>query len=139
MRAVDTNILIYAFFEDSPFHEQSKAAISALALGQAPWAIPWPCIHEFFGVVTNMVFAIQPARAMAQIDAWLESPSLLLLGETSGHWHQLSSLLKTSKIAGSAVHDAKIAAICIAHGVSELLTLDRDFSSFPELKVLSVR
>ncbi len=33
-----------------------------------------------------------------------------------------------------AVHDARIAAICLAHGVSELWTADRDFSRFPELK-----
>ena len=29
---------------------------------------------------------------------------------------------------------SRIAAICIAHGVEELLTRDRDFSLFPELR-----
>ena len=29
--------------------------------------------------------------------------------------------------------DARIAAICVAHGVEALLTRDRDFSLFPEL------
>lgn len=32
------------------------------------------------------------------------------------------------------VHDARIAAICLAHGVDELLTADRDFSYFPDLR-----
>jgi len=32
------------------------------------------------------------------------------------------------------VHDARVAAICLAHGVRELLTADRDFSLFPELR-----
>ena len=32
------------------------------------------------------------------------------------------------------VHDARIAAICVAHGVEELYTRDRDFSIFPELR-----
>lgn len=40
----------------------------------------------------------------------------------------------TARIAGPAVHDARIAAICLQHGVSELLSADRDFSRFPELK-----
>jgi len=31
------------------------------------------------------------------------------------------------------VHDAHIAALCIEHGVSELLTGDRDFCRFPGL------
>ena len=30
------------------------------------------------------------------------------------------------------VHDARIAAICVAHGVKTLLARDRDFSLFPE-------
>jgi predicted nucleic acid-binding protein len=32
------------------------------------------------------------------------------------------------------VHDARIVAICLHHGVSELWTADRDFSRFPSLK-----
>lgn len=33
------------------------------------------------------------------------------------------------------VHDARIAALCLAHGIIEaLLTRDRDFSLFPELR-----
>jgi uncharacterized protein len=31
------------------------------------------------------------------------------------------------------VHDARIAAVCLASGVRELRTLDRDFSRFPAL------
>jgi predicted nucleic acid-binding protein len=31
------------------------------------------------------------------------------------------------------VHDARVAAICIAHGVNEFWTVDRDFSRFPDL------
>jgi predicted nucleic acid-binding protein len=34
-----------------------------------------------------------------------------------------------------AIHDARIAAICLQHGVSELWTADRDFSRFPKVKV----
>ncbi|MBK8458188.1 MAG: hypothetical protein IPL47_14680 [Phyllobacteriaceae bacterium] len=37
-------------------------------------------------------------------------------------------------IAGGQVHDARIAAICIGHGVSARWTADRDFSRFPALK-----
>ena len=33
------------------------------------------------------------------------------------------------------VHDARIAAICLAHGVRELLSRDRDFGLFEKLAV----
>ena len=39
-----------------------------------------------------------------------------------------------NRIAGGRVHDARIAAVCLNHRVSELWTADRDFSLFPELK-----
>ena len=37
------------------------------------------------------------------------------------------------RIAGAIVHDARIAAVCVVHGVEALLTRDRDFSMFPQL------
>ena len=141
MRAVDANVLIYAFFTDSPFHKQSAAAVRSLAEGRAPWAIPWPCIHEFYAVVTNPKLFSDPSlppRARAQITGWLASPSLQLLAETSDHWATLENLLTADDVSGPIVHDAKIAAICLSHRVTELLTLDRDFRRFPALKVRSV-
>ena len=53
MIAVDTNILVYAHREDSPWHEAAYARIVQLAEGNSPWAIPWPCLHEFFAIVTH--------------------------------------------------------------------------------------
>jgi predicted nucleic acid-binding protein len=42
-------------------------------------------------------------------------------------------LLAAGQIVGGRTHDARIAAICIQHGVRELWSADRDFSRFPEL------
>ncbi len=53
MIAVDTNILVYAHREESPFHEKAFGCITELAEGRASWAIPWPCVHEFFSIVTH--------------------------------------------------------------------------------------
>ena len=39
MIAVDTNLLVYAHREDSPWHEQAAAKLAELAEGAAPWAI----------------------------------------------------------------------------------------------------
>jgi uncharacterized protein len=38
-------------------------------------------------------------------------------------------------LKGPRIHDARIAALCLHHGVSELWSADRDFSAFPQLKV----
>jgi predicted nucleic acid-binding protein len=41
------------------------------------------------------------------------------------------------RVRGPVVHDARIAASCVAHGVDELLSRDRDFPLFPELRVVN--
>jgi len=49
----------------------------------------------------------------------MESPSLRLIGELNEHWTELTAVLKRARIRGPAVQDARIAAICIEHGVRE--------------------
>jgi predicted nucleic acid-binding protein len=54
--------------------------------------------------------------------------------EAEDHLAELRTIVLAAKIQGGAVHDARIAAICVEHGVNELWTLDRDFSRFPGLR-----
>ena len=138
MIAVDTNILVYAHRADSEFHERSKGRLADLAEGRAAWAIPWPCIHEFLAVVTHPRIYAPPSPAGAaldQVDAWLESPTLVLLAEGDDHAAVLRATLEASRVVGPRIHDARIAALCLSHGVSELWSADRDFSRFATLKV----
>lgn len=140
MIAVDTNLLVYAHRRDSAFHEKARKSISALAEGSAPWAIAWPCAHEFFAIATHPRI-YKPAstidQAIAQIDAWLQSPTLVLLAESETHWSVLREMLLHGDITGPAVHDARIAALCRQHRVSQLWTADRDFSRFADLKTVN--
>lgn len=140
MIAVDSNILVYAHRADSPFHEAALERIVSLAEGAVLWAIPWPCLHEFLAIVTHPRIYAPPtplARALDQIDAWVESPILRLLAETETHWPKLRALLTHARIAGPQVHDARIVALCRQHGVRELWSADRDFGRFPELRVVN--
>jgi toxin-antitoxin system PIN domain toxin len=140
MIAVDTNLLVYAHREDSQWHDAAVAKLAVLAESKSPWAIPWPCIHEFLAIVTHPRIYAPPsplAAAIKQIEAWFESPSLVLLSETEGYWPELRSAVEQGRIAGAQVHDARIAAICLDHGVRELWTSDRDFSRFPALAAVN--
>jgi toxin-antitoxin system PIN domain toxin len=137
MVAVDTNLLVYAHRADSAWHELADRTVAALAEGGASWAIPWPCLYEFYAIVTHPKIYKPPtpvADALIQIDRWLESPTLVLLHEGDGFWETLRPLVDHSMVQGGAVHDARIAALCLRHGVKRLLSADRDFSRFPELR-----
>jgi hypothetical protein len=134
--AVDTNLLVYAHRSDSEWHDRAAAAIRGLAEGRGAWAIPWPCVHEFLAIVTHPRIYDPPtpmAAAIDQVEAWLESPSLALLEEGPGYWAVLRKLLENGRVTGPRVHDARVAAICRAHGVTQIWTADRDFGRFSDL------
>lgn len=131
MIAFDTNLLVYAHRADSPWHAVAQAVLREAAEGASAWAIPWPCLHEFLAIVTHPRIYAPPTpieAALNQVDAWLESPTLRLLTEGAAHWATLRDVVSAGKIAGPKVHDARIAALCRQHGVSELWSADRDFT-----------
>ncbi|MBI4699768.1 MAG: PIN domain-containing protein [Deltaproteobacteria bacterium] len=135
MIAVDTNLLVYAHRLDCEWNEPAHAGIARLATGA--WAIPWPCLYEFVAIVTHPRIYDPPstlAQVIEQIEAWLESPGIVLLAEHDAHWPNLRAVMEAGRVAGPLVHDARIAALCRSHSIRELWTADRDFSRFPELR-----
>ena len=64
----------------------------------------------------------------------MEAPALVLLAERGGYWSRLRLLAETGRASGPRVHDARVAALCLGHGVDELWTADRDFGRFRELR-----
>lgn len=137
MIAVDTNILVYAHRADAAWHEVASNAVAGLAEGVAEWAIPWPCLHEFLAIVTHPRIFKTPTPAnlaFGQIEAWLESPSLVMLSENTDYESVLQHTALAARVTGARVHDARIAALCVSHGVRELWSADRDFSAFAAVK-----
>jgi uncharacterized protein len=138
MIAIDTNILVYAHRQDMPQHSAALQAIDLLGRSGQKWAIPWPCAHEFLAVVTGPAFkelATPLTIALDTLDHWAAHQNCQFIGEQANHLALLSGLMQRAQLSGAAAHDARIAAICIEHEVSELWTSDRDFQRFPDLRV----
>ena len=140
MIAVDTNILVYAHREDSEWHDRALRCVQNLAEGQARWAIPWPCVHEFLAIVTHPSIYDPPtpfATALESIAVWLESPKCTTIAEGPGYFDRLRPLVIGGRVVGGMIHDARVAALCLHHSVTELWSTDRDFSRFPELSTFN--
>ena len=138
MRAVDTNVLVYAGRVEPPEHAIAEAVLRALATGPEPWVLPWPCVYEFLRVVTHSRVFRPPTplhEAWAEVELLLDSPSVVPMAEGVHHREVLRDLLRTVPITGNILHDAHIAALLIEHGVDEIITADEDFRRFPGLKV----
>lgn len=139
MHAVDTNVLIDAVNVASARHAGASAVLTELAEGPVPWALPWPCVYEFLRVVTHPRVLDPPMpldAARAGIRSLLASPSLVLLSETARHAEILDELLAHAPVTGNLMFDAHIAALCLEHGVTTLLTGDGDFHRFRGLTVI---
>ncbi len=137
MIAVDSNLLIYAHRFGNDWNESAYELLRELSEGVRPWALPYPCVHEFLRNVTDPRIYEDPTAldaALQQVIAWSSVPSMRLIGESGRHLDLLSALATTGRIRGAMIHDARIAAICLEHGVTELWTADRDFGRFPSLK-----
>jgi toxin-antitoxin system PIN domain toxin len=138
MQAIDTNILVYAEIRSSPQHPKARKILTDLSEGAIPWAIPWPCIYEFLRVVTHPRVYHPPvplAVVLKDLRRILDSPMLILLHETPNHPEVMMSVIEEAGVSGNLMHDAHIAALCIEHGISELITGDLDFYRFPFLSV----
>ena len=137
MIAIDTQLLVYAHRSDSPWHAPARDRIAELANSGTRWAIALHCLVEFHAVVTRPgVYkpASTTVQALDQVDIWLEAPSLSVLSEDLQTWTVTRELIRAGSITGPRVYDARIAAVCLQHGVSELWTHDRDLSRFPALR-----
>ncbi|TLZ03657.1 MAG: PIN domain-containing protein, partial [Gammaproteobacteria bacterium] len=92
----------------------------------------------FLAIVTHPRIFKDPtplAVAFDAIDSWQAYENLQLLSESEGYLDKLREQSRAAQVRGPLVHDARIAALCLHHGVSELWSADGDFSRFPQLPV----
>ncbi len=96
---------------------------------------------EFLRVTTHSRICDPPAavdEATAAIDALLASPTLHLLSPGRRYWSLLRGVVVETRVRGNLVFDAQIVALCREHGVSGLLTEDRDFARFDDLHTVAL-
>lgn len=141
MIAVDTNILVYADREESALHAAALRALRLLAEGDEAWAIPVFCVGEFLRVISHDRLFDPPTPvldAMDSVESLLASPSARLLVPGDRYPRLLRSMVVESHVHGNLVFDAQIAAVCLEHGATTLLTEDRDFARFRSLKPMTL-
>lgn len=140
MIAIDTNLLVYAHRQEMPFHERARQVLSEAVPGAEPVCVPWPCAHEFLAVVSNPRIFKDPTPMPVALDALrrlLESLTGRFLAEGEGYLDVLERIARPALLQGAIVHDARVAAVCLFHGVRVLWSADRDFSRFPDLTVVN--
>ena len=135
----DVNLLVYAYNEDAPLHEQARDWWEELANGTERIGFPWMVAAGFVRIVTQHRTAIRPVspeRAVDLIAEWLSLPQVAPLNPGSQHLSIFRQLVVAAGVGGNLVTDAHIAALAIEHQ-AEVHSNDSDFARFPGLRWLN--
>jgi toxin-antitoxin system PIN domain toxin len=135
---VDTNVLVHAVDEHSPFHGRCLDRLEVWRALAAAWYTTWPVLYEFLRVVTHPRVLRRPwaaPKAWTFVEALLASPGLGILGPTDRHAAVAKQVLsEVPGIGGNLMHDAHTAVLMREHGIRTIYTRDTDFHRFPFLE-----
>ena len=138
MIVLDTNILVYALREECSQHKIAKKIVEEYAEGSEPWTLPWPCVYEFFRVLTHPQIFSPPTShkiILENLEHLMESPSFVMLSETQRHFQIFAQILKTTPVTGNLIFDVHIVALMKEHGIQDIITNDNDFQRFEKIFV----
>lgn len=139
MIAVDTNLLVYAHRAGLAEHLPAQAAIERAASASAGWCIPWPCLLEFWSVVTHPSCAggpTTPRRAREFIESLVEGAGAAVLQPGAGFAGRCVRAAERLGVQGPRVFDLQIGMLCREGGAEELWTHDAGFLAVPGLRVV---
>ena len=137
MIALDTNILVYAHRAGVPEHGAAKRLIEEVAESSGGWCIPFPCVAEFWAVVTHPASTGRPSRpreARQFLDNLVAAGAKILYPRT-GAMDRLVELAVRLDVQGARIFDLQIGLICQDSGAREIWSHDRNFIAVPGLVV----
>ncbi len=138
MFLVDTNVLVHAVDEDSPFHAPCSDALRRWRAQPGAWYVTWSIVYEFLRVVTHARRMRKPLSlpsAWRIVEALLATPSLRVLVATPRHAAVTRAIVEENPgLTGNLAHGFHIAALMREHGVRRIYTRDADFFRFPFLE-----
>ena len=123
---IDTNILVYATDDESPFQAKSLGMLKQLMADGIDFAISPQIIREYLVVFTRGVSPDDTARSAALHNTERFIEAFTLLDENRETVARLQTIVDNSAVGGKQIHDANIVAVMQVHDVKRLLTHNMD-------------
>lgn len=130
------NVLLAAHRDDHPDFELARAWLDHTVAERTPFAVVDLVAGSFLRIATNRrIFAIPTPvdQAFAYLKSLRAQPAHAMLAPGPRHVALLEQLCASGEASGDLVADAQLAAIALEHAC-ELVSFDRDFARFSELK-----
>ena len=139
---LDTNILVYANNEDSPFHIICKALVEKAISSQIRAAIAIQNLVELYAVITDkrkVEHPLSPLKAKEIIDFYKDQEAIQRITPTSQTFNTVTELIAKHKPKAQSIFDYLLVATMIDNGVYEIYTANSDhFKPFsPTIKTIN--
>lgn len=138
---VDTNVLIYARFPGTPYHDAARKSLNRAIQDDEPVRISRQILREYLSSVTRPQTwsdALTSDEALEEANRLINQFEILEDGPAVTEW--LITLLREVSVGGRQIHDANIIATMLAHGERKLLTFNTsDFRRYGDLIELMER
>lgn len=136
---VDTNILLRILRQDDPQHQLIGKALEELEYQGAELCFSLQNVAEFWNVCTRPLdrngFGLSIAEANQQVET-IER-AMTLLPDTARVYPIWRQLVTAHNVCGTQVHDARLAAIMLAYGVTRILTMNQpDFLRYAGVQAI---
>lgn len=124
---LDTNIILRLANERTSEHLLVQQAVEVLVVTDEPVLVP-QCLYELWSTCTRPAqvngFGWDVVRTRLEVERLLVL--FALLPDTPSVFSDWLELVTVHGVSGKQVHDARLAAATLAHGLDYLLTLNGD-------------
>lgn len=136
MILADVNVLVYAYREEAPRHDEYRQWLEHVINGDEAYGLSDLVLNGFLRVVTHPRVFDPPSpieSAMAFTEQVRAPRNCMPIAPGVRHWDIFSRLCRSGGVRGNVVPDAYLAALAMESG-SEWITTDRGFGRFPGLR-----
>jgi predicted nucleic acid-binding protein len=136
---IDTNILLRLSRLEDPEHTVVKTALDELNRRGVALCFSLQNIAEFWNVCTRPVKQNGYGLTSIETNSLLEfiERKMTFLPDTEQVYSIWRRLVNNHNVRGVQVHDARLVAVMLAHGLAHVLTLNQtDFVRYPHLHAI---
>lgn len=136
MLALDVNVLVDAFREDSPHHDRIADWMEGVLASEEPFVVFDAVASGFVRVVTHPRIFDPPTPVEAALEfvaALHQQPLCVRLAPGPRHWTIFDRLCRASGATGNLAADAYLASMAIEAGCT-WVTSDGDYARFAGLR-----
>lgn len=137
---LDTNVLVYAADESSPFFDRSRNLLERGLAGESDLCVSLQNLSEFFAIVTDSKRVANPRsqeEALEEVKKYLQSGRIGKIYQGPATGEAMLDLMQRYPIKRQEIFDLQLVATMLSNQVSRIYTYNRDdFLKFTELEVL---